>query len=65
MNLGSLSGVNQDFVCLRSVYFRVAGGVLADVRPRGSGVGREIQTGCEEKAKQSKWGVFFMRFPLI
>lgn len=45
MNLGSLCGVNQDFVCLRSAYFRVPGVFLAVS-------GREIQSGCEKR--QSK-----------
>lgn len=53
MNLSSLCGVNQDFVCQRSAYFRVPGVFLAGVRLRASGGGgREIQAGCEKsKAK--------------
>lgn len=55
MNLGPLCGVNQDFVCQRSAYFRVSGVFLADVRMRGTGAGWEIQSRCEKRQTKAEW----------
>lgn len=48
ISLGSLCGVNQDFVCQRSAYFRVPGVFLAGGGLRGAGVGRGFNLGVKK-----------------